>query len=330
MVHHKRRERIRPSAKLLDLVQAQPPEEERFGLITGGWYAASLKPYQRAFGDQLLVLLHDDVRDDPRTVYRRALEHVGAAPDFVPDGLDDVVFSNQGKVRRHSDLTDDVRAELYEYFRDDIRDLERMFSLDLSIWAPEAASTSDTPWSRSSLIECYGLADAWIESVVDHVAPDQYDAVAGEGDVTVRDLLERLIGAALYFSAMLTGVELGDPRTDEERTEDAAQPAVGYRRASARLREAMVDESSLTPFGRAWAANALAGQLATAWELALATHQERAFPPGLVDPVAGLTRDLVGWLPAHAIQTVNGEAATGTVTVLQRFLDSLGASAAGA
>jgi len=44
-VHHKRAERIRPGARLLDTVRSCAPEDDWMGIVTGGWYAASLGPF---------------------------------------------------------------------------------------------------------------------------------------------------------------------------------------------------------------------------------------------------------------------------------------------
>ena len=140
MVHHKRRGRIPPDARLLDLVRAQNPADDQFGLVTGGWYAASLQPYRKLFDDRLLVVLHDEVRADPRSVYERALDHIGASPGFVLPEVEDVVFSNQqhAAARRAEDPTPRERAELFEYFRNDVRKLERLFGIDCSRWDPGA------------------------------------------------------------------------------------------------------------------------------------------------------------------------------------------------
>jgi hypothetical protein len=140
MVHHKRRGRIPSDARLLDLVRAQNPADDQFGLVTGGWYAASLQQYRKLFGDRLLVVLHDDVLADPRSVYERALDHIGASPGFAPPDVDAVVFSNQQHeaARRADDPTPREQAELYEYFRNDIRKLERLFGIDCSRWDPGA------------------------------------------------------------------------------------------------------------------------------------------------------------------------------------------------
>ncbi len=339
MVHHKRRERIRPNAKLMDLVRAQPPEEERYGLIAGGWYAATLRPYKRLFGDQLLVLLQDDVRDDPLPVYERALQHIGAPSSFVPSELDEVVFSNQqGSGRWRSELSPEDRAELYEYFREDIRKLERMFDLDLSMWHPDPSFTapgSGPGGAAARMLATYDAATAWLEVVVGNVAPIQYDTPTREPGQTVKMLLDRLTGSALYFSAILRRTQMGDPRTPAERAGFADDPAAEYRHAAALLRGAMAAKANLrgtvvTPTGPRRAATvartAMANQLATGWELAVSTGQEAALPPGLVEPVAGIAREIVAWLPAGPASS-NGATAAGSSTLMERFLTTLDAAA---
>jgi|SRR5215211_4471420 len=138
MVHHIKYERLHPRSTLLELAQRKAPEDDRLGLVAGGWFAASLKPFRELFGDQLLVLLHDDIRDDARRVYQVALDHVGATPGFVPPELDELVFSNQQgeSAQWRRDVSPEVREELYRYFRDDLRELEQMIGRDLTIWEP--------------------------------------------------------------------------------------------------------------------------------------------------------------------------------------------------
>src|SRR5438105_258919 len=88
MLHHVRRGRIAPGLRLVDLVRARrPPERDWFCLVSGGWYAASLAPFEKHFGERLLVLLYDAVRKDPAAVYEAALRHVGADPAFLPGSL---------------------------------------------------------------------------------------------------------------------------------------------------------------------------------------------------------------------------------------------------
>src|SRR6476660_4613014 len=81
MVHHIEGGGLPTDSVLVELGKQTPPDRDHLGIIAGGWYAASLEPYRERFGDQLLVVLHDDVDDDPRGVYDAALVHIGAAPD---------------------------------------------------------------------------------------------------------------------------------------------------------------------------------------------------------------------------------------------------------
>ncbi|MGH8983612.1 MAG: sulfotransferase family protein [Acidimicrobiia bacterium] len=147
MIHHIAFKALPPDTDLLDLIRRTPPERDPLGIVAGGWYAASLEPFQQRFGDQLLVLLHDDCDDDPRGVYDRALRHLGAAPTFVPPELERVRFSNREGAGSAPDgvpsgeLTLEQRCEVYEFFAADISKLERMLGRDLSLWSPERPSS---------------------------------------------------------------------------------------------------------------------------------------------------------------------------------------------
>jgi hypothetical protein len=145
LIHHIEGKSLPPDTQLLDFVYENPPETERLGIIAGGWYAASLEPFQAAFGERLLVMLHDDADDDPRGVYDRAVRHIGAVPDFSPPELERVRFSYQqrpsGSDHSSRKLTLVQRQQVYEsFFADDIRKLEEMIGRDLSCWDPKHAS----------------------------------------------------------------------------------------------------------------------------------------------------------------------------------------------
>jgi hypothetical protein len=139
-VHHRLRGRIEPGIDLLEHVRRTPPTEDRLNIVAGGWYHASLLPFWQEFGDQLLVVMQDDVRTRPEVVYDRALAHVGASPGFRPPDFGTVLFSNRPQAERragpegYGQLTDTDRAELYEYFRDDIARLEAMLGRSLDHW----------------------------------------------------------------------------------------------------------------------------------------------------------------------------------------------------
>lgn len=150
LLHHMRRKRLPASSNILDVVRRVPPEDDRLQIIAGGWYARSLERYVELFGDQLLVVLHDDVKADPVGVYETALRHLGADPTFVPEGLGEVVFSNRGRVKKAREtLTEEERVELFEYFRSDVDRLEEMIGRDLSAWRPEHAEQRHVDASAS-------------------------------------------------------------------------------------------------------------------------------------------------------------------------------------
>jgi hypothetical protein len=139
MVHHIEDGNLPVDSVLVDVVKQTPPERDHLGIIAGGWYGASLDPYRERFGDRLLILIHDDIDDDPRGAYDAALVHVGAAPDFVPPELERVRFSYQQAPSEDAGrrpLTLDERREIWEFFADDVAALEKMTGRDLSLWEP--------------------------------------------------------------------------------------------------------------------------------------------------------------------------------------------------
>ena len=146
MMHHIRRGRLPADSRLVDVVRERtPPETDRRCLVTGGWYAASLRPFLDAFDDGLLVLWQDDIGADPVGVYDAALRHIGASPDFQPAELSKVVFSNKGKAGGLYELTHADRVELWQYFRDDVARLEQLLDVDLSRWEPREEDSRPGP-----------------------------------------------------------------------------------------------------------------------------------------------------------------------------------------
>lgn len=134
-LHHRRHERISPATSLTTWLDTVPADSDRLGIVSGGWYAESLSPFLDTFADQVLVLLHDDVRDHPGETYSRALAHVGARPGFVPEGLAEVRFSNVTVGMDHADVvTDAERARLAEHYAPHVRRLEQLLGRDLSGW----------------------------------------------------------------------------------------------------------------------------------------------------------------------------------------------------
>jgi hypothetical protein len=145
VVHHGRRGRVDPDDDIVELVRRTPPEEDPMQLVAGGWYARCLRPYMSRFGDGLQVILNEDARRDPVGVYSGALQALGLDDDYVPPELSEVVFSRtppkgsryfeKGKGRRP--LSPAEKRLLYEYFADDIDELEQTLDRDLSAWRHE-------------------------------------------------------------------------------------------------------------------------------------------------------------------------------------------------
>ena len=161
MSHFISRGRLPLDSNLLELVRRTPPQRDPRSLVTGGWYAASLKPFQALFGDQLLVVLHDDIVENPDRVYEQALHHIGAAPGFTPTGLESVLFSTKRPSSEGSsaasngerELSEQERQELFAYFRKDVSALEKMIGRDLSIWDPGGSYSVELtvdPWRERS------------------------------------------------------------------------------------------------------------------------------------------------------------------------------------
>jgi hypothetical protein len=129
--------RLSPDVDLFTMVMEEHTDVEKLDLVNGGRYAESLYPYHHLFGDQLLVVPHEQIRDEPAKAYDAVLRHIGADPDFEPPHLHSVLFSNRGKVRLTGPRpTPDQLRILYSLFRDDVEELEAMFLLDLHRWDP--------------------------------------------------------------------------------------------------------------------------------------------------------------------------------------------------
>jgi uncharacterized protein (TIGR03086 family) len=349
MVHFIRQEQLPPDARLLDLVQQTPPEDDPRCLISGGWYAASLKPYRELFGDQLLVLLHDDLADEPQRVYNRALMHIGAPLDFVPPDLGEVVFSNQ---RNGSDehaevsngqleLSEEDRQRLYAYFRPDVEALQKMIRRDLSRWDPGGSYSVEfgiDPWSKRAgrhhggrgVVESYEKASDWVEGLVRTVPEDQFASPTPCSNWNVRDLLNRIVrlphlGVAILRRAVHSNLD--------DRDFIGHDVAADYRAAADEFLTVMKEPGSLagtvaSPFGEmaagAWAQLVFVNQVTYGWDLATATGQDATIPAPLLEVADRLVRGPFSGIPRMPelfdVEIPVGESATPT----ERYVAFLG------
>jgi hypothetical protein len=143
-IHHMLHDRVAHDADLLEVVAAKPPKESGLRLVMGSMYGESLRPFAERFGDRLQILLQEDAKEDAEALYRTALEHIGADPDFVSPDLNKVVHSYKPppdspyaqEDGRRRPLTAEEREELFGYFTDDVAELEGLIGRDLSLWRP--------------------------------------------------------------------------------------------------------------------------------------------------------------------------------------------------
>jgi hypothetical protein len=135
MLHHIKRGRLSPRSDLFEMVRKHDPDVDELDLIGTGLYAQNLAPFLRLFGDRLLVVLYDDLRDDPRQVFRSVVDHIGAAPGFEPPDVEQVLFSNRRSVRAKP-VSLAQHQQLYGLFRDDVDELAAMLGRDLTDWDP--------------------------------------------------------------------------------------------------------------------------------------------------------------------------------------------------
>jgi uncharacterized protein (TIGR03086 family) len=343
MMHFVRRGELPADARLLDLVEETPPEDDSRCLVTGGWYAASLKPYRQLFGDHLLVLLHDDMTQDPQRVYNRALMHIGASMDFLPPDLSRVVFSNRSEAvepvdasNRQHELSTDERQRLYAYFRHDVDALEKMIGRDLSRWDPGGEYTARLgidPWKKPLRIRHPGVdiselcvqAASWIEGLVGNVSKEQYELPTPCPDWNVRELLNRIIWWPRLGASVLrdegSDVDVRDFGDDDAaaRYRAAADELLTAMNASDGL-EGMVASPLVEMPAGVWARFVFVNQLTHGWDLATATRQDAEIPRSLVEVADRLVRStFVGIFRTPAAVEVSDSA-----TPTERYVAFLG------
>jgi hypothetical protein len=76
-------------SQTLDIALNHTYEPGKLGYFSRGTYMQYIHRYLDLFNpDQLLILLFDDLRDDPLTFYRTCFEFLGVDPDFRPTNMD--------------------------------------------------------------------------------------------------------------------------------------------------------------------------------------------------------------------------------------------------
>jgi hypothetical protein len=139
-----RRGRLPVDADLMRLVEDDDPVVAELGLESAGRYTKSLYPFHRRFGDQLAVIVFDDLRDRPTEAYGRAVAHLGADPGFVPETLARPPVEH-GPPPGAKALTDEARRVLFNRFRSDVEELSELIDRDLSAWDPGPVPVTAVP-----------------------------------------------------------------------------------------------------------------------------------------------------------------------------------------
>ena len=101
-----------------------------YSYATRGLYAEQVRRWQSAVGDRLLVVLNDDLLEDPRRTFDRVQAFVGLEP-WEPDDFH-VPPASRGAVAGISPAT---RRRLQEWFAASNRELAEILDRDLTRWA---------------------------------------------------------------------------------------------------------------------------------------------------------------------------------------------------
>jgi len=133
--HHIRWGRLPPDTRIDNFVELDQGLINELNLFSGFIQAACLEPYLEIFGDQVGVLLKDDVDRDPAGAYRDALRHIGASDAFVPAHIDRVLYSDRPALEL-PDVELEHRQNLYSWCAHDVASLAELIDRDLSAWNP--------------------------------------------------------------------------------------------------------------------------------------------------------------------------------------------------
>lgn len=138
-IHHARMGRLEGSTSLIQELENRDPERDELGLVSGGWYGRSLKSYAERFGKRLLVELHEDVRDNPQSLFSRVCRHIRVTDSWTPPGLGEVAHSNRDQVSDQvlegTRLEPDQRTEIWDkFFAEDVKFLRSLVAVDTSAW----------------------------------------------------------------------------------------------------------------------------------------------------------------------------------------------------
>lgn len=133
-----------PSDDRQRLYRSEVWAERYFAEIAASIQGLAVHAFRQRLGDQLLVVFRDDIIADPAQAYRSVLEHIGADPAFVPDGIATVRFDDAAVVGLERPTLEEHQA-LYSWWRVDVDQLAEHEGRDLSAWDPGVNPNTPSP-----------------------------------------------------------------------------------------------------------------------------------------------------------------------------------------
>lgn len=118
------------------LDQMDPVKLAELQLLQNGAYEWSLDAFKETIGDQLKVLVYDDLLEDTGAFFDEALVHLGLEPGFRPRDLETPMFSTR-RLRSSVPLpNEDHRQEVLKFAEPSTLNVERILGRELPGWHP--------------------------------------------------------------------------------------------------------------------------------------------------------------------------------------------------
>ena len=120
---------------------SRAPQRRRCSTRTATYVARSrylerLRPFLDVFdAEQVLVVVQERLRRDPRPTFRRIFEHVGADPAFWDAALSDEVHVGAAEAEADQAATDRLRSAFLSEVDDDVAGLCKLFGDLLPEWS---------------------------------------------------------------------------------------------------------------------------------------------------------------------------------------------------
>jgi len=113
-----------------DFVKSWVLDAER---LDHGFYMDKIKRWEKYLSkDNILYIFYDDIKKSPRNVLNQVCEFIGVDELKLPDSDGDSKKVNSGYPK--SNITTEFWMELYDVYKDEIRQIEERFNRDLSDW----------------------------------------------------------------------------------------------------------------------------------------------------------------------------------------------------